>query len=177
MVEKKYKDKAALVGELHEKIGRASAVVVTEYRGLKAGDLVKLRRGLRDANVEVLIVKNTLLRRAAEGTPVAPLAENLTGPTAVAIAYGEATDAAKKLTEGAKDFEPFVLKSGIVEAMVLDENGLTALSKVPGRAELQSQVAGAFEGFIGEFAGLIESMVREFAGLLEAKVEADGAAA
>jgi large subunit ribosomal protein L10 len=68
MVEKKYKNKEALVAELHEKLGSASAVVVTEYRGLKAGDLVKLRRSLRESQVEVYVVKNTLLRRAAAGT-------------------------------------------------------------------------------------------------------------
>ena len=177
MVEKKYKDKATLVAELHDKLERASAIVLTEYRGLKAGDMVKLRTGLREAGVEVLVVKNTLLRRAAEGTKTADLVGELAGPTAIALAFGEPTEAAKSLTKSAADFEPFNLKNGVVEKMVMDGGAIAALAKMPGRSEMQAQFAGALEGFIGEFAGLVEAMLREFAGLLEAKAEKESAAA
>ena len=177
MVAKKYKNKEALVADLHEKLGRASAVVVTEYRGLKAGDLVKLRRGLNESQIEVLVVKNTLLRRAAVGTTSEQIVGDLSGPTAVALAFGEPTEAAKSLAKGASDFDSFNLKNGIVEKMVVDERGLAALAKMPGRTEMQSQFAGALEGFIGEFVGLAESLIREFHGLLEAKVEKEAAAA
>jgi len=171
MVEKKYKNKAALVDELHEKLANASAVVVTEYRGLKAGDLVKLRRSLRDAGVEVLVVKNTLLRRAAQGTPTEAIVGDLAGPSAVAIASADAIEAAKLLSKGEKDFEPFNLKNGVIEKAVVDAGGIAAFAKLPGRSEMQAQFAGSMEGFIGEFAGLIDAALREFAGLLEAKAE------
>ena len=171
MVEKKYKDKAALVAELNDKLTRASAVVVTEYRGLKAGDLVKLRNTLRPSGIEVLVVKNSLLRRAAEGTNSAAIADNLAGPTAVALSYGEPADAAKLLSKGAADYSAFNLKRGVVEQMVMDETGLAAFAKLPGRAEMQSQFAGVLEGFVGEFVYLIEATMREFAGLLEAQAE------
>ena len=171
MVAKKYKNKPALVAELNEKLGRASAVVVTEYRGLKAGELVKLRSGLRESQIEIFVVKNTLLKLAAEGTTASQVVGDLSGPTAVAIAYGEPTEAAKKLAENVKTFEPFNLKQGVVEKMVVDQGGLAALAKMPGRTELQSQFAGSMEGFIGEFAGLVESVIREFYGLVEAREE------
>ncbi len=171
MVEKKYKNKSALVEELHEKLGRASAVVLTEYRGLKAGDMVKLRSGMRDSQIEILVVKNSLLRRAAQGTNSEQILDGLAGPTAVALAFGEPTEAAKLLTNGAKEYEPFILKNGVVEKMVVNESGIAALAKMPGRPEMQSQFAGALEGFIGEFAGLVESMIREFHGLVEARAE------
>ena len=108
MVEKHYKDKPALVAELHEKLQSASSVVITEYRGLKAGDLLKLRTALRGADVEVKVVKNSLLRRAAAGTPSEALVGEVNGPIAVALGYGEPTEAAKLLTKGAKDFEKFI---------------------------------------------------------------------
>lgn len=171
MVEKKYPNKSAMVEQLRADLDRATAVVVTEYRGLKAGDLVKLRKGLGESNVELRVVKNTLLRRAAEGTPLAEMMNSLSGPTAVAIGYGEATDAAKTLAKSSGDMEPFNLKAGFIEQMHLDENGITAIAKMPGKAEMQSQFAGSLEGFIGEFAGLIESMIREFHGLVEARAE------
>ena len=94
MVAKKYPDKAAEVAALKEKLERASAVVVTEYRGLKAGDLVKLRSSLRESNVELKVVKNSLIRRATEGTPLADALGDLSGPTAVAMGFGEPADAA-----------------------------------------------------------------------------------
>ena len=177
MVEKKYKNKEALVAELHEKLGSASAVVVTEYRGLKAGDLVKLRRSLKESQVEVYVVKNTLLRRAAAGTPSEAIVGDLAGPTAIAIASGEAIDAAKGLAKNAGDFDPFNLKGGIIEKSVFDANGVAAVAKLPGKTEMHGQFAGALEGFVGEFVFCVEAVVREFAGLLEAQAEKAGAAA
>jgi large subunit ribosomal protein L10 len=176
MVEKKYKDKAALVADLSEKLGRASAVVVTEYRGLKAGDLVKLRSGMRDAQIEILVVKNSLLRRAAAGTATEQILGDLAGPTAVALAYGEPTDAAKLLSKGAADYAPFNLKGGVVEKMVVDEKGIAALAALPGKSEMHAQFAGSLEGFVAEFVYLIEAVQREFVGLIEAKVEKEAAA-
>ena len=171
MVEKKYKNKAALVSELHDKLERATAVVVAEYRGLKAGDLVKLRSGLRDSQVTVRVVKNSLLRRAAEGMPLAEMLGDLAGPTAVAFGFGEATDAAKALDKSAGAMEPFILKSGYIENMVLDANGITAIAKLPGKTEMHGQFAGVMEGFVGEFVFLVDAVIREFHGLLEAKTE------
>ena len=97
MVAKKYKDKEALVEELREKLSQATAVVVTEYRGLKAGDLVTLRSGLREANVELRIVKNTLAaprhRRLAVARNDAVACK---APSAVALAFGEADRSGQK---------------------------------------------------------------------------------
>ena len=177
MVEKKYKDKEALVGALHAKIDNASAVIVTEYRGIKATDMVKLRTALRASQVEVVVVKNSLLRRAAVGTQAEAVVSDLAGPIAVALAYGEATDAAKVLSKGAGDFEQFNLRYGVIEKSVLDETGIAAVAKLPGKSEMQAQFAGALEGVVAEFAFVIEAVIREFVGLVEAKVEADAAAA
>lgn len=177
MVEKKYKDKEALVGALHSKIDNASAVIITEYRGIKATDMVKLRTALRASQVEVVVVKNSLLRRAAVGTQAEAVVGDLAGPVAIALAYGEATDAAKVLSKGAGDFEAFNLKNGVIEKSVLDETGIAAVAKLPGKSEMQAQFAGALEGVVAEFAFVIEAVIREFAGLLDAKTEAEGAAA
>jgi len=177
MVAKKYKDKESLVSALHSKIENASAVIITEYRGIKAGDMVKLRTSLREAHVEVVVVKNSLLRRAAVGTQAEPVVGDLAGPIAVALAYGEATEAAKVLAKGAGDYEPFNLRNGIIEKSVLDDAGITAVAKLPGRTDMQAQFAGSLEGVMAEFAFVIEAVIREFAGLVEAQIEAQGGAA
>ena len=177
MVVKKYKDKEALVEQLRDELQRASAVVVAEYRGLKAGDLVKLRSELRGSQVTLRVVKNTLLRRAAEGMPLADILGDLSGPTAVAIGFGEATDAAKSLSDNAGKMEPFNLKHGYIEKMVVDTNGIAAVAKLPGRSEMQAQFAGTLEGFLAEFAGLVNAFVGEFSGLVEAQAEKLGGTA
>lgn len=177
MVEKKYPNKSTMVDELHEKLANASAVVITEYRGLKAGDMVKLRRSLRDSQVEVLVVKNSLLRRAAVGTTSEAIVGDLAGPTAIAIATGEASDAAKVLSKGATDFESFNLKNGLIEKSVVTAEGIAAVAKLPGKSEMHAQFAGALEGVVAEFAFVIEAVIREFAGLLDAQGEKLEAAA
>lgn len=171
MVEKKYKDKAALVAELHEQLTRASAVVITEYRGLKAGDMVKLRSSSRDADIVVKVVKNSLLRRAAEGTPVSDILGDLAGPTAVALAFGEPTEAAKVLSKGATDFERFNLKTGLIERMTVNGEQIAAIAKLPSKLELQAKTVGAFQGPLANLVFTLQGVLTQFAGTLQAKIE------
>ena len=177
MVEKKYKDKAALVAELHDKLERASAIVLTEYRGLKAGDMVKLRSGLRESQVEVLVVKNSLLRRAAEGTKTADILGELSGPTAIALAFGEPAEAAKSLSKTATDMESFNLTRGIIESLVVDDKQIAAIAKLPGRQQLQAQAVGALQGPLANLVFTLQGVLTQFAGTLQAKIDKEGGAA
>lgn len=176
MVEKKYKDKPALVAQLHEEFTRASAVVVTEYRGLKAGDMVKMRSGLRDSQVTVRVVKNSLLRRAAEGTPVADVIQNVAGPTAIAIAFGEPTDAAKALSKTAIDMESFNLLNGIIEKMVVSGDQIAAIAKLPGKQELQAKAVGTLQGPLAGLVFTLQAVLTQFAGTLQAKIDKESGA-
>ncbi len=171
MVAKKYKDKEALVSQLREDLGRASAVVITEYRGLKAGDLVSMRKDLRGANVELRIVKNTLLRRASEGMALHDLALQLQGPNAIALAFGEPTEAAKLLADGEKKLEKFNLKGGVIESMVVDGAQVAAIAKLPSKLELQSKAVGALMGPLAGLVFTLQGVLSEFVGTLQAKVE------
>jgi large subunit ribosomal protein L10 len=177
MVEKKYKDKPALVADLHDKLMRASAIVLTEYRGLEAPDMVKLRSGLRESQVEILVVKNTLLRRAAEGTKTAEILKDLSGPTAVALAFGEPAEAAKTLNKTAKDVDLFNLKQGIIESLVVDDKQIAAIAKLPGRQQLQAQAVGALQGPLANLVWTLQGVLTQFAGTLQAKVDKEGGAA
>ncbi len=171
MVAKKYKDKEALVAELREKLGEATAVVVTEYRGLKAGDLVALRTELRGSNVELRVVKNTLLRRASEGTVLHEIALKLEGPSAVALAFGEPTDAAKKLDANVKKLEKFNVKGGVIESMIVDGNQVAAIAKLPSKLELQAQAVGALQGPLAGLVFTLQGVLTQFAGTLVSKIE------
>jgi len=177
MVAKHYKDKAAEVAEVKSKLETASAVVVTEYRGLKAGDLVKLRGSLREQQVELRVVKNTLLRRAAEGTEYEEVFGNLAGPSAVAFGFGEPTDAAKVLSENAKSLDAFNLQKGMIASMVCDSAQIEAIGKLPSKLELQAKTVGSFQGPLAGFVFTLQGVLQEFAGTLQAKIEKESGAA
>lgn len=176
MVEKKFKDKAALVAELQDKLNRSSAVVITEYRGLKAGDLVRLRSSLREAQVELRVVKNTLLRRATEGSPLADAVKELEGPSAVAFAFGESADGVKKLSQNATTYEPLVLKRGLVELSLLSGDEIEAYAKLPGKQELRAKVVGTLQGPLAGLVFTLQGVLTQFAGTLQAKIDKEGGA-
>lgn len=176
MVAKKYKDKAGEVASVKEKLNTASAVVVTEYRGLKAGDLVKLRGSLRESQVELRVVKNSLLRRAAAGTAYEDLFSDLAGPSAVAFGFGEPTDAAKVLSKNAGDLDPFNLQKGVIAEMVCDSSQIVEIGKLPGKQELQSKAVGALQGPLAGLVFTLQGVLQEFAGTLQAKIEKESAA-
>lgn len=177
MVAKKYPDKAAEVASLKEKLDRASAVVVTEYRGLNAGDLVKLRTSLREQNVELKVVKNTLIRRATEGTPLADAIGELSGPTAVAMGFGEPTDAAKVLSKNVSDFDKFAVIRGLIANMAVDAAQVEAIGKLPSKPELQAKVVGSFQGPLAGLVFTLQGVLTQFAGTLQAKIDKESEAA
>ena len=177
MVAKKYKDKAGEVAEVKSKLESASAVVVTEYRGLKAGDLVKLRGSLSEKQVELRVVKNTLLRRAAEGTAYEEVFGNLAGPSAVAFGFGEPTDAAKVLSDNAKTFDSFNLQNGMIASMVCDSAQIEAIGKLPSKPELQAKAVGALQGPLAGLVFTLKGVLQEFAGTLQAKIDKESEAA
>jgi len=175
MVQKHYKDKPALVAELHDKLSSASTVVITEYRGLKAGDMVRLRTALRGAQIEVKVVKISLLRRAAEGTPSESLVTELSGPIAVALGFGEPADAAKALSQGAKDFEKFNVQKGLVEKMLVTNEQLVAIAKLPGKDAMRAQAVGALQGPLAGLVFTLQGVLTAFAGTLQAKIDKESA--
>jgi large subunit ribosomal protein L10 len=139
--------------------------------------MVKLRRGLRGAQVEVRVVKNSLLRRAAEGTPIAEILGDLAGPSAVALAFGEPTEAAKALSKGSTDLEKFNLKNGLIEKMVVNGEQIVAIAKLPSKLELQAKAVGALQGPLANLVFTLQGVLTQFAGTLQAKIEKEGGAA
>ena len=119
------------VASLKRVIERAHALLLVDYRGLTVSDANDLRSRLRqtgDGTVQYRVAKNNLLRRAIEGTDVAPLESLLVGPTAIAIAYDEPAALAKTLVEYAKENELLEIKGGVVEGELLDVEAIRALA-------------------------------------------------
>ena len=144
-------DKKAVVADISAMVAKAQTVVVAEYRGIKVGDLTKLRADARSQQVHLQVLKNTLARRAVEGTQFASLAAELTGPLIYAISE-DAVAAAKICSNFAKTNDKLVIKAGNYAGKPLDKAGVTALANIPSREVLLAQVVGMMQAPVAGMA-------------------------
>lgn len=177
----KLEKKKEITQDLHERFSRSRIVILTDYKGMDVGSLTDLRRKLRDAGVEYKVVKNTLLRRAAEGTDVAPLSERFTGPSAVAISYSDPVAPAKVLTDFAKSNDKLEIRSAVLHGKVLEFSDIKALSALPPREVLLAQVLSVMNAVPTSLVRVLSAVPQKFLYLLQAlrdrKEESPAAAA
>ncbi len=136
----KRSEKEALVQELQDKFSRCVSVIMTDFTGLNVSGANDLRRRLREIGADFKVSKNTLLKRAAQGTQVEALTDYFIGPNAVAIAYDDPVAVAKVLVEFAKDNEALEIKGGVLNGKYMDKEGIVSLSKLPSREVLLAQL-------------------------------------
>lgn len=170
-------EKVAVVDEIASKLTAASAVFVTEYRGMTVGALATLRGSLRQADAEHKVYKNTLARFAADRAGVEGLKELLVGPTALTFVAGDSVAAAKALRDAARTNPLLVLKGGALGTSTLSAADVTALADLPSREELLAQFAGALQAPLVKTAGLLQALPRNFAYGLSALIDKHTAAA
>jgi len=163
--------KASVVAELNEKFAKASIAVATEYRGLSVPVFQQVRRELRNNNAEIRVAKNTLLRRAVEGTPYEALREYFQGTTAVTVSYGDPVPAAKVLTEFVKDNPGLTIKGAVLNGKALSVEDIAALAKLPSREILLGQLLSVMQGVPAGFVRVLAGVPRKFLYLLQAVKE------
>ncbi len=115
--------KKAVVGEVSEQVANAQAIILAEYRGLQVGEMTELRAKARKSGVYLRVLKNTLVRRAVDGTPFSALADKMVGPLVFGIS-SDPVSAAKVLSEFAKENESFVIKAGAMPNQVMDAQAI-----------------------------------------------------
>ena len=169
-------EKVAVVEEITAKLSAADAVIVTEYRGMKVGQLAGLRRQLRDQGGEYRVYKNTLARFAAQNAGVAELADLMVGPTALAFVEGDAAAVAKVLRDAARTNPLLIIKGGSMSGKALSAKDVEALADLPSREVLLAQFAGALQAPLVKTAGLLQALPRNFAYGLKALIEQQEAA-
>ena len=148
------------VAKIKELVANSVAGVLVDYRGINAGDDTKLRRELREANVEYMVIKNTILHRAFEGTDLAELDSLLEGTTALAVSPEDHTAAARILGKFAEDNDYFNLKGGYLDGKAIDLATVTALAKLPTREVLLATVCSAFNAPIAALARVLNEVVK-----------------
>ena len=151
--------KQAQVAALAERIKGSIAGVVVDYKGINVEDDTKLRRELREAGVEYTVVKNTLLKRAAEDAGLEGLDPILEGTTAIATSADDYVASARILQKYADDHDNFSLKSGYLDGEVIDLDKLQALAKLPSREVLLATVCSVFNAPIAAFARGVQAIV------------------
>jgi large subunit ribosomal protein L10 len=168
----KLEKKKVIVGELHEKFLKSQIVILTDFKGLDVETLNSLRRKLRDAGIEYRVVKNTFLVRASEGTDIAPIQPHFKGPTAVAISYDDPVAPAKVLVGFAKEHKKLEIKAALLKSgavgRVLDVGAVKALSDLPSREVLLSQVLSTMNGVTSAFVRVLVNIPQKFLYVLQA---------
>jgi large subunit ribosomal protein L10 len=164
--------KEAIVEDLISQVKESQAIILTEYRGLTVSQVSDLRKKLRASDTTFAVVKNTLLRRAADG--IIPHDDafdaSLNGPTAVAFANRDAIESSKAVIDyiAANRNTPLKIKGAIVDGRFYDAKGVDALSKVPPRDTLIAMMLGAFNSPITGLVGTLNGIISNFVFTLQA---------
>jgi large subunit ribosomal protein L10 len=154
-------DKKEVVAEVSERLKKAQAVVLAEYRGLPVEDITVLRKEARASGVYLRVLKNTLARRAVQGTPFEKLADKMVGP----LAYGISDDpvaAAKVLHAYAKKNDKLVIMGGAMPNYVMTTKEVGNLATMPGREELLAKLLGTMQAPIAKFVQTLNEVPGRF---------------
>lgn len=156
--------KQAIIDEIKEKLDGAQSAVVIDYMGITVEQADAMRKKLREANVDYTVYKNTLIKRAIDGTEFDGLADVLAGPTAIAISKEDATAPARELSSIIKEFEMMEFKAGVVEGTFYDKDGIKTIANIPSRDTLIAKFMGSIQSPVGK-------MVRTIQAIADAKAE------
>src|SRR2546426_10014967 len=161
--------KAKKVDVLTSELAAASSFVVTEYRGLKVGELQGLRRRLRPRGIEYHVVKNSLFARAAEKSGKAELRSILAGPTAVAIGNGDEVELAKSLVEEARLLKALKILGALIGGRALSSDDVVSLARLPSRPQLQATFVGTLQAPLAGVVGVLTAAQGNLVRVLQAR--------
>ena len=153
--------KKPIVEEISENIKDAQSVVLVDYRGLTVEEDTKLRKELRNAGITYKVYKNTMMNFAFKGTDFEQLADQLEGPSAIAISKDDATAPARVIAKFAKNAPALEIKAGVVEGTLYDARGMEAIAKIPSREELLSKFLGSIQSPITNFARVMNQLAEK----------------
>ena len=160
-------EKIAQVDAVRASVEGAMSIVLSDITGLNVAKVTELRRRCRAEGVDLKVVKNTLAKRGVQNTAAAGLEKYFEGPTAIAISRESENGAAKVLAKFAQENELPKLKAGFVDGNVIDAKGVLALSKLPSKGELVSQLLGGIQGPARNLLSVMQGPARNLASVLK----------
>jgi len=165
----KIEQKKAIVDEVAKIAGNAPTAIAAEYIGLNVAEMTELRRSARAAGVYLKVVRNTLARRALEGTKFDCMREELTGPLLLAFSNEEPGSAAKIIRDFSKSNEKLVVKLISLDGKLLTASDLERVANIPSLDQARSMLLGLFKAPMGKFLRLLSEPEAKFVRLLAAK--------
>lgn len=163
--------KVQAVEILKELLSRSTVTIVTDYRGITASEITKLRRHLDQSKVEYRVVKNALARLAAEKAGKQGLLSLLEGPTAIALGYDEVTIPAKVLSDYLRASKTSLrIRGGLVQERVLGPEEVLALATLPSKENLIAWMLAGLQAPLINLVNVLSFPMRDFLGILQARV-------
>ncbi len=158
--EKVLATKKEKVAQLADLLKNAKSGALVNYQGITVEEDTKLRKDMRENNINYFVEKNTMLRLAFKEAGIEGLDEVLNGATAIAVSTDDETAPARLLGKYAEDFgdNKFDLKAGFIGTTVYDKAGVTALSKIPGKETLLAQLVGSLQGPLTKLAATLKAV-------------------
>ncbi|MDT8317674.1 MAG: 50S ribosomal protein L10 [bacterium] len=164
------------IDSLKDSFVKSESVILADYCGLTVSEMQDVRTKLRDASVELRVAKNTLAKRAIKDTDSESLSDVFTGPTAIAFSYADPVAGAKVLSELVERYEALELKGGVLGNKLLSIADILALSKLPTKEILLSQLLsvmnGPMTGFVRVLSGNQRSLVQVLSAIKDTKENA-----
>lgn len=164
-------EKKETIDELHEKFARAKTAVITGYTGINVEQITELRSKLRQSKVEYRVVKNTLARKAAEGTGLEALKDHFVGPVGIALGYDDVVAPAKVLAEFSKAQEKLQLKVGVLDGKLLKLADIKALASLPSLDSLRGKIIGLLQAPASRMVGVLQAPAGQLARVMKAKAD------
>jgi large subunit ribosomal protein L10 len=171
-------NKEAAVAELTAKLKESYGAIVTDYRGLPVKAMSDLRRQLRAAGAECKVVKNTLMRRAAEEVGIAEMSEILNGPTAVVFTGEDPAPPTKAILTFARQAGLPQIRAAIIGGKLYAAERVQELATLPSRDIMLARAIGAIQGPVAALAMTLQGIVGQLPATLQAlahKRESTGA--
>jgi large subunit ribosomal protein L10 len=164
-------EKKEAIDELHEKFARAKTAVITGYSGINVEQITDLRAKLRKSQVEYRVVKNTLARRAAEGTSLEPLKDHFVGPVGIALGYDDVVAPAKVLYNFSKTQAKLQLKVGVLDGKLLKQADIMVLANLPSLNALRGKIVGLLQAPASRMVGVLAAPAGQLARVMKAKAD------
>ena len=161
--------KAATVADLTARLKASSTAVLADYRGMTVGQMRDLRSKLRGDGIEMIVVKNTLARRAADAAGYKALESELKGPIAIAFGYEDLSLPPRLINEFVRTTRlKLEVVGGLVEGRVFNRDQVKQLADLPSREVLLAQLLGTLQSPVGQLVGIMQTPLQQLMGVLEA---------
>jgi large subunit ribosomal protein L10 len=153
------KEKERVVEDLKQKLSASKSVILTDFSGISVKQITQLRKDFRAASIECLVAKNTLIKRAVDGTPLKGLEPYLKGPTALLLSPDEGIMAAKIIRKFAEDTQKLAVKAGVLSDRVIDSAQVKSIASLPSREVLLARMMGCLNSPISGLVFVLNDLV------------------